>query len=283
MSSFEKLAALIHEKDNPTVMGLDPKIDYVPEFIRKKNAEHPAAALLEFNKGLIDAAADLVPAVKLQSAFYEVYGTAGALTLAKTAEYAKKAGLYVILDAKRGDIGSTAEAYAEAYLAESTPYNALTVNPYLGYDGVKPFIDQAVKSGKAIFVLVKTSNPSSADFQDLICTDNGETLYRHVARKLPEWDKTGVCGAVVGATYPAQLSEMRALLPDTFFLIPGYGAQGGRAEDIKRAYNSRRSGVVVNSSRGLMCAYVGKGDDENYKKFTRDAVLSMKVDLKIYS
>ncbi len=299
--SFEPLIEKIRAKNNPTVMGLDPVLDYIPEYIRDKAVKEygdtfkaAGEAIFEFNKGLIDAAAELVPAVKPQSAFYEMYGIEGLIALEKTIEYAKAAGLYVILDVKRNDIGSTAEAYAKAFIgktelfgsaAQATPVDCVTVNPYLGIDGVKPFIDIAAENDKSMFILVKTSNKSSGDFQDLEIGDT--TLYRNVAAKVEEWGAPYVsesgyspCGAVVGATYPKQLTELRAAMPHTFFLIPGYGAQGGAANDIVGAFDKNKSGAIVNSSRALMCAYKKAGDDgTNFKACTRDAVIAMRDDI----
>lgn len=299
--SFEILSEKIRAKNNPTVMGLDPVLDYIPQYIRDKAVSEygdtfkaAGEAIFEFNKGLIDAAAELVPAVKPQSAFYEMYGIEGLVALEKTIEYAKAAGLYVILDVKRNDIGSTAEAYAKAFIgqtqlfnssAKATPVDCVTVNPYLGIDGVKPFIDVAAENGKSMFILVKTSNKSSGDFQDLEI--DGTTLYRKVAAKVEEWGAPYIgesgyspCGAVVGATYPRQLTELRAAMPHTFFLIPGYGAQGGAANDIVGAFDSNKSGAIINSSRALMCAYKKAGDDgTNFKACTRDAVIAMRDDI----
>ncbi len=299
--SFEPLIEKIRAKNNPTVMGLDPVLDYIPQYIRDKAiAEYgdtfkaAGEAIFEFNKGLIDAAAELVPAVKPQSAFYEMYGIEGLIALERTIEYAKAAGLYIILDVKRNDIGSTAEAYAKAFIGETqlfnssakaTPVDCVTVNPYLGIDGVKPFIDIAAENDKSMFILVKTSNKSSGDFQDLEIGDG--TLYRKVAAKVEEWGAPYVsesgyspCGAVVGATYPKQLTELRAAMPHTFFLIPGYGAQGGAANDIVGAFDKNKSGAIINSSRALMCAYKKAGDDgTNFKACTRDAVIAMRDDI----
>lgn len=299
--SFEPLIEKIRQKNNPTVMGLDPVLDYIPQYIRDKAVAEfgdtfkaAGEAIFEFNKGLIDAAAELVPAVKPQSAFYEMYGIEGLIALEKTIEYAKSAGLYVILDVKRNDIGSTADAYAKAFIGETqlfnskakaTPVDCVTVNPYLGIDGVKPFIDTAAEHDKSMFILVKTSNKSSGDFQDLEIGDS--TLYRWVAAKVEEWGAPYIsesgyspCGAVVGATYPKQLTELRAAMPHTFFLIPGYGAQGGAANDIVGAFDKNKSGAIINSSRALMCAYKKAGDDgTNFKACTKDAVIAMRDDI----
>ena len=299
--SFEPLISRIIEKNNATVMGLDPILDYIPERIKKKAVDEygdsfkaAGEAIFEFNKALIDSVADLIPAVKPQSAFYEMYGIDGLIALEKTIAYAKEAGLYVILDVKRNDIGNTAGAYAKAFLGttklfghneSATPVDCVTVNPYLGIDGIEPFIKEAVGADKSMFILVKTSNKSSGDFQDLEL--GGKTLYRRVGEKVEEWGSTNIgesgysaCGAVVGATYPAQLSELRAALPHTFFLIPGYGAQGGAAKDIESAFDAKGLGAIVNSSRALMCAYQKAGDDgTNLAKHTRDAVILMRDDI----
>ena len=297
--SFDTLIEKIAEKHNPTVMGFDPVLDYIPEEMKKRAANEygntfkaAAEAILEFNKALIDSVADLIPAVKPQSAFYEMYGIEGLIALEKTIAYAKEAGLYVILDVKRNDIGSTAEAYAKAYLgttklfdgaeAEATPVDCVTVNPYLGIDGVEPFAKICAERDKAAFILVKTSNKSSGDFQDLDA--GGMPLFHRVAAKIDEWGAETITekgysalGAVVGATYPRQLAELRRLMPHTFFLIPGYGAQGGTAKDIVGAFDKTGSGAIVNSSRGLMCAYKKAGDNgDNLKKHTREAVIEMR-------
>ncbi len=298
---MDKLIEAIIAKDyNPTVAGLDPKLDYVPEFILKEclNEENPfegaAKALLEFNKTLIDNLYDIVPAVKPQSAYYEMYGVEGLKCLQKTMEYAKSKGMYVILDVKRGDIGATAEAYSHAYIGKTviggkeyrafTP-DGLTVNPYLGTDGLKPFVKDAEENDKSLFVLVKTSNPSSGELQDL--SAEGEHIYEKTAalvRTLGEGSigKYGYnrVGAVVGATYPAQIKELREKMPNTFFLVPGYGAQGGKAEDVALAFDSNRLGAIVNSSRGIMCAYK-KGDwkPEQFGEAARAEAIRMRDDI----
>lgn len=277
--SFSLLTELIRKKNNPSVMGLDPKLEYVPQHLHAGRSV--GEALYEFNRGLIDAAADLIPAVKPQSAFYEMYGLQGLEALDKTIRYAKSAGLYVILDAKRGDIGSTAEAYAEAcFGVYSSGADCVTVNPYLGSDGVLPFIKAAEKYNKAIFALVKTSNPSSGELQDLDCS--GTPVYMRAAALTAVWNASGRCGIVAGATYPAQLAELRNALPDSFFLVPGYGAQGGKAEDIAAAYDKNGGGVIVNSSRGLMCAYMGKSDGRDFADHTRAAVIAMRDELNAF-
>ncbi len=274
--SLDRMIEKIEQTQNPTVAGLDPKLDYVPEYIKAKcfdkygeTLKGAAKALLEFNKGLIDALYDIVPAVKPQAAYYEMYGTAGVKTLYKTQEYARSKGMYVITDGKRNDIGTTMEAYAAAHLGkvkvggeEYEPFlgDALTVNGYLGSDGIKPLIKVCAENDKGIFVLVKTSNPSSGELQDKLV--DGMPIYELMGKMCEEWGKelpgaygySGV-GAVVGATYPEQIKQLRAALPHTFFLIPGYGAQGATAKDISAAFDSNGLGGIVNSSRGIMCAY----------------------------
>lgn len=253
--SFDRLIDAIRQKQNPTVAGLDPKLEYIPDcLVQEAFEEHgetlegAAAAVLAYNRGLIDALADIVPAVKPQAAYYERFGWPGMRALAQTIEYARQKGMYVITDGKRNDIGSTMEAYAAAHLGRvkvgSREYrafsgDALTVNGYLGTDGIKPLLDICAKEDAGIFVLVKTSNPSSGELQDRLI--DGEPVYRQMGRMCEAWGEqlaaagvpsrygySGV-GAVVGATYPAQLEELRKALPHTFFLVPGYGAQGGGA------------------------------------------------------
>jgi len=262
-------------------MGLDPKLEYIPEKFRE--GKSVSESLFDFNRALIDATADLIPAIKPQSAYYELYGLEGLLALDKTIRYAKQAGIYVILDAKRGDIGSTASAYAEGHLGEGgAGADCITVNPYLGSDGIVPFIDAAKKYDKALFSLVKTSNPSSSEFQDRLI--DGKPLYRIVGEATEKWGEDNIgeygysrVGAVIGATHPEQLAELRAAMPHTFFLVPGYGAQGGTAADVAFAFRqSDKSGAIVNSSRALMCAYKGKGDDMNFAQFTRNACIEMR-------
>lgn len=274
--SFDRLIEKIAEKQNPTVAGLDPKLDYVPEYLREKafakygeTLKGAAKALWWFNKGLIDALWDIVPAVKPQAAYYEMYGYAGMKTLYKTQEYARSKGLFVITDAKRNDIGSTMEAYAAAHLGrirvgseEIEPFlsDALTVNGYLGSDCIKPVIKVCKEYDKGMFVLAKTSNPSSGELQDLKIGDR--TVYEVMGDMCEEWGKdiegkygySGV-GIVAGATYPEQLDILRKRLRHTFFLIPGYGAQGASAKDISAAFDGNGLGGIVNSSRGIMCAY----------------------------
>ena len=281
--SMDKLFKKIAEKQNPTVAGLDPKLSYIPDYIREesykkygKTLEGAADALLQFNKGLINALCDIVPAVKPQAAYYEMYGWQGVKALTETIAYAKEHGMFVITDGKRNDIGATMTAYAAAHLgttqvedvvAEPFGADALTVNGYLGTDGIQPLLEVCGKEDKGIFVLVKTSNPSSGELQDRPLAD-GNTVYRAMGAMCEGWGEklpgkygySGV-GAVVGATYPAQLEELRAAMPHTFFLVPGYGAQGGAANDVAPGFDKNGLGAIVNSSRGIMCAWQKEGVD----------------------
>ncbi len=299
---MDKLIEAIIAKDyNPTVAGLDPKLDYVPEYIVDeclKNAADPfegaAEALFQFNKTLIDSLCDIVPAVKPQSAYYEMYGVPGLICLQRTMDYAKSKGMYVILDVKRGDIGATAEAYSHAYIGKTAiggrelrafGPDSLTVNPYLGTDGLKPFVKDAEENDKTLFILVKTSNPSSGELQDLVI--DGEHIYEKTAALVrtlgePSVGKHGYSrvGAVVGATYPQQIKELRAKMPNTFFLVPGYGAQGGKAQDVALAFDKNRLGAIVNSSRGIMCAYKKGGwKPEQFGEAARAEAIRMRDDI----
>ncbi|MBQ7574142.1 MAG: orotidine-5'-phosphate decarboxylase [Clostridia bacterium] len=299
--SVDLLVEKIKEKSNPSVAGLDPKLEYVPEYIVKKcfneygkNLKGASEAILEFNKGLIDALYDVVPAIKPQSAFYEMYGIDGEMALHETIKYAKSKGLYIILDVKRNDIGSTAEAYSKAYLGqvdiggmEVSPFDVdcVTVNPYLGTDGIAPFVDDCIKYDKSIFALVKTSNPSSGELQDLISGD--KHIYEQVAECVNKWNGEtigksgyGAVGAVVGATYPEQAKVLRQIMKQSYFLVPGYGAQGGGAMGVKPCFNDDGLGAIVNSSRGIMCAYK-KGDwkEEEFAEAARCEALRMKDDI----
>ncbi len=303
--SFDRLIANIKEKQNPTVAGLDPKLDYIPDHIRSaafekygKNLEGAAAALLEFNKGLIDALCDIVPAVKPQAAYYEMYGWYGVRTLAETIAYAKEKGMFVITDAKRNDIGTTMEAYAKAHIGctdiegekvQAFSSDALTVNGYLGTDGIKPLLEICKNDDKGIFVLVKTSNPSSGELQDRVL-DDGMTVYRTMGTMCEKWGSDAMgdfgysaVGAVVGATYTEQLAELRKALPHTFFLVPGYGAQGGGAKDVAPAFDENGRGAVINSSRGIMCAWKKEGcDEKEYAQAARREALRMRDEIVSY-
>lgn len=302
MNAIDNLIRKIKETNNPTVMGLDPRYEMIPECVRNKydqTLEGACKAILEYNKALIDATYDVVPAVKPQVAFYEMFGIDGIKVFNETCKYAKEKGMVVIADAKRGDIGSTAQGYSNAFLGK-TPigeneieiFNVdfLTVNPYMGTDCVKPFVDDCKKYNKGLFVLVKTSNKSSGDVQDLVL-QNGKTIYETIAELVNVWGEDLVgengyssIGAVVGATYPKQLEELRNIMPKTYFLIPGYGAQGGKAEDIALGFDSNGLGGIVNASRSLMCAYKSdlwkdKFAEEDYANATRAEALRMRDEL----
>jgi len=297
--SFARLQEKIDALKNPTVVGLDPDLAHIPAEILEKyfkshgeTLEAASMAVMEFNCGLIDTLCDIVPAVKPQSAYYEALGPYGVMALHKTCEYAKSKGLYVILDGKRNDIGSTAAAYSTAYLGtikigekEYKPFDAdaLTVNAYLGSDGIKPFIETAVKYDKAVFALVKTSNPSAGELQDKKI--GNETLYITVGDLMEEIsrdtkDKYGyTCvGAVVGATYPEEAKILRERLKHTFFLVPGYGAQGGSAETAANAFDKNGKGAIVNSSRAIIAAW--KKTNGDYKAAARDEAEKMRDELR---
>jgi orotidine-5'-phosphate decarboxylase len=299
--SIDVLIDKIKEKSNPSVAGLDPKIEYVPSFLREraykeygKSLKGACEAIWQFNKGLIDALYDVVPAVKPQSAFYEMYGICGEEVLHRTIAYARERGLYVILDVKRNDIGSTAEAYSKAYLGkvevdgetfDACPVDSVTVNPYLGTDGILPFVEDCRAHHKTIFTLVKTSNPSSGELQDLVVGE--QTVYENVANLVNEWGKDtigrygyGAVGAVVGATYPQQAQTLRTLMPHSYFLVPGYGAQGGNAKDVAKSFHPGGLGAIVNSSRGIMCAYKkGDWEEEAFADAARAEAIRMKDEL----
>ena len=300
--AFDRLIDSIIRMQNPTVAGLDPKLDYVPASIKNacfekygKTLEGAAAALLAFNKAIIDEIYDIVPAIKPQAAYYEMYGWQGVKALAETIAYAQSKGMFVITDGKRNDIGTTMEAYATAHLGttdiagESVSAfgaDALTINGYLGTDGIKPLAQVCAAQDKGIFVLVKTSNPSSGELQDMKL-ENGVTVYEQMGRMCEGWgaDLMGkygysAVGAVVGATYPEQLAEMREKAPHTFFLVPGYGAQGGGAQDAKNAFDKNGLGAIINSSRGIMCAWKKQGlTEEDFAQAARTEALRMKEDI----
>ncbi len=276
-----RLNAAIQSKGTSVLVGLDPRLDQLPPDViasAKELYDDPiaqaAAAFEEFCVRLIDVVAPLVPAVKPQSAFFEEWGPDGCLALARVIRYARKQGLIVICDAKRGDIGTTAEAYARAYLAGADPLaapyqsDALTVNPYLGRDTLEPFVQLAKERGAGIYVLVKTSNPGSASFQNRV-TD-GKPLYRYVAQVVEELaletaeNGYGLVGAVVGATYPQELAELRAAMPHVPLLVPGYGSQGGAAADVAPAFQSNGLGALINNSRGINFAYKAKPFAEQF-------------------
>lgn len=300
---IRQLIEKIQKTKAPICVGLDPMLSYVPEHIQAaafeqygETLEGAAEAIWQFNKEIVDHTFDLIPAVKPQIAMYEQFGIEGLKVYKRTVDYCKEKGLVVIGDAKRGDIGSTSAAYAAGHIGSvqvgSKTYSAfdtdfLTVNPYLGTDGVKPFVDVCNSHDRGLFVLVKTSNPSSGEFQDRLI--DGRPLYEWVAEKVVEWGNASMdgdysnVGAVVGATYPEMSRILRNLMPHTYFLVPGYGAQGGTAEDLKHCFNKDGLGAVVNSSRGIIAAY----KQEKYKKFgtehfaeaSRQAVMDMVADI----
>lgn len=300
---INKLISNIQKTNAPIVVGLDPMLNYVPEHIQKKSfaeygetLEGAADAIWQFNKEIVDATYDLIPAVKPQIAMYEQFGIEGLKVYEKTVRYCQDKGLLVIGDAKRGDIGSTSAAYATAHLGKvkvgnsvCTAFNTefLTVNPYLGTDGVKPFVDVCKAEDKGLFVLVKTSNPSSGEFQDKLV--DGRPVYELVADKVVEWGADCMdgaysnVGAVVGATYPEMSAILRKLMPNTYFLVPGYGAQGGTAKDLKPCFNEDGLGAIVNSSRGIIAAYkqekYARFGAEHFAEASRQAVLDMVADI----
>lgn len=304
---IDKLIESIQEKNNPTVVGLDPKIEYVPAFIKEKsfkeygvNLKGATDSIIQFNKMIIDSIYDQVPAVKPQLAYYEMYGVDGIYAFDQTCRYAKSKGLIVIADGKRNDIGTTAEAYSNAFLGSTVidqeikqkafEVDALTVSPYLGEDGIKPFIENCINNEKGIFVLVKTSNKSSGQLQDLV-TQFGKSIYEVMAEYVNEWGKpvTGKygyssVGAVVGATYPNQAKLLRSIMKKAYILVPGYGAQGGTARDCANSFKKDRLGAIVNASRSVMCAYksdIWKNEysEERFAEASRAEVIRMKDDL----
>lgn len=297
---IDRLISQIIAKQAPIVVGLDPRLELIPKNIldeaRRKydhRAEAAAYGIFMFNVGIIDAIADLVPAVKPQIAFYELLGIHGIRCYNRTCEYAKQKGLIVIADAKRGDIGSTSKAYADAYLGKSyvlsDGYEAfysdfLTVNPYLGTDGLDPFVEVADKNDKGIFALVKTSNQSAAQIQDLMVGDQtvyqkvGQIIEDYASSRVGEYGYAGI-GAVVGATYPEQAAKLREEMPSTFFLVPGYGAQGAAGDDITTSFDKHGLGAIVNSSRGITYAYKKEQYDDDFREAARQAVLAMKADI----
>ena len=299
--SFDSLQEKIIQKKNPTVAGLDPRPEQIPPHILKEaygrygeTLEGAAQAVWQFNQGLMDALCDVVPAVKPQAAYYERLGWHGMAVLERTIAYAKEKGLFVIADIKRGDIGSTAQAYADAWLGETqvggaalTAFGAdcVTLNGYMGSDTVGPFVETCKKYDKCLFLLAKTSNPGSGELQNLTAGDKlVYQLLGDMAEKLGEGTQGkygyGLAGAVTGATWPEELRELRARLPHTFFLVPGYGAQGGTAADVKYAFNEKGHGAIVNSSRGIMCAWKKTGNNGlDFAQAARDAAIAMKEDI----
>lgn len=270
MHFTDRLIDAIREKGTPAVVGLDPRVEQIPESLKTgltdggDRAEAAAQVILDFNRRVIDVVHSLVPAVKPQIAFYELYGPHGLRAYWETVAYAQSKGLLVIGDVKRSDIGSTAEAYAKAHLGGAAvglpAADAVTINPYLGWDGIKPFVDACQSGGQGLFILVRTSNPSAKEIQDLRC--EGVELFVKVAELVKGWGDSlrgnrgySCVGAVVGATYPQEAERLRQLMPHTYFLVPGYGAQGGTAADVAKCFNADGLGAVVNSSRGITFAH----------------------------
>ena len=302
---INKLVKKIQETNAPIVVGLDPMMKFIPKHITDKafaeygeTLEGAAEAIWQYNKGIVDAIYDLVPAVKPQVAMYEQFGIPGLMAFKKTVDYCKEKGLVVIGDIKRGDIGSTSEAYAVGHLGKvqvgSKSYygfdeDFVTVNPYLGSDGVTPFTKVCKEERKGIFVLVKTSNPSSGEFQDRLI--DGRPLYEWMGEKVAQWGadcmpETGsysYVGAVVGATYPEQGKILRKLMPNTFILVPGYGAQGGKGADLVHFFNEDGLGAIINSSRGIIAAHqqekYAKYGEAAYADASRAAVIDMREDI----
>ena len=302
---INKLINKIQKTKAPIVVGLDPMLSYVPEHIQKKafaeygeTLEGAAEAIWQFNKEIVDKTYDLIPAVKPQIAMYEQFGIEGLKAYKKTVDYCKSKDLVVIGDIKRGDIGSTSAAYAVGHLGKvqvgSKTYAGFdedfaTVNPYLGSDGVKPFIDVCKQENKGLFILVKTSNPSSGEFQDQKI--DGKPLYELVGEKVAQWGEEHMgesgysyVGAVVGATYPEQGEILRKVMPKSFILVPGYGAQGGKGKDLVHFFNEDGLGAIVNSSRGIIAAYkqeaYAKFGAENFGDASRAAVEAMVADIQ---
>lgn len=303
---IQRLMERMDETKAPVVVGLDPTLAIIPQSIQEKYYEHvgesmeaAGEAILAFNKKLVDAVYDLIPAVKPQIAMYEAFGIPGLVAYKHTIDYCHDKGLLVIGDAKRGDIGSTSTAYANAHIGKvevgSNSYHVfdedfVTVNPYLGSDGVRPFIDVCNKEDRGIFVLVKTSNPSSGEFQDQLVGEDKRPLYELVAEKVAEWGEESMdgdysnVGAVVGATYPEMAEVIRDMIPKACILVPGYGAQGASGKDLRAFFNKDGRGAIVNSSRGIIAAYKNekyrKFGEENFADASRQAVLDMIEDIQ---
>lgn len=300
---INKLIEKIEQNRAPIVVGLDPMLSYIPEEVKNRAYQEKgetlagaAEAIWQFNKAIVDATFDLIPAVKPQIAMYEQFGIEGLIAFKRTVDYCKEKGLVVIGDIKRGDIGSTSAAYAAGHLGRTAvggnsfygfDEDFATVNPYLGSDGIIPFIDVCREESKGLFILVKTSNPSSGEFQDQLI--NGRPLYELVGEKVAEWGELHMgssysyIGAVVGATYPEMGKVLRKLMPKTYILVPGYGAQGGKAEDLVHYFNKDGLGAIVNSSRGIIAAYkqtaYEKFGQAAYADAARQAVIDMREDI----
>ena len=290
----DKLIEKIIDLENPTCVGLDTLFDYLPDDMKAgvNSFEGVAERVFDFNKKLIDTLYDIVPSVKVQIAYYEMYGVAGMKAYEETLKYAAEKDLVVIADAKRNDIGSTAACYAKTFLGETDvnglqkqafPSDYVTVNGYLGTDGIQPFVDECESKDKGIFVLVKTSNPSGAEIQNQVL-ENGVPMYEYMGGLVEKWGESTIgkygysaVGAVVGATHPTEAARLRKVLPHTFFLIPGYGAQGGNAEMLKSCFGANGLGGVVNNSRGILCAYKKLGG--TFYEAARAATIAMQKDL----
>ncbi len=302
---IDKLISKIKQTSNPTVVGLDPRLEYIPNFIKDEayklygyTPKAASVAIFQFNKFIIDEICDLIPAVKPQIAMYEQFGAEGIDCYIRTIKYAKAKDLIVIGDIKRGDIASTAQAYSDGHIGmvsigrsmhEIYSEDMITINPYLGFDSVEPYLEDCKNYERGMFVLVKTSNPNSGEIQDLVA--DGEKIYERVAKLVSKWGKGLIgnngysdIGAVVGATYPEQARVLRKLMPETFFLVPGYGAQGAKGKDLANFFNSDGLGAIVNNSRGIIAAHQTEKNRNKYKeqdfaKAAREAVLEMKEDL----
>lgn len=300
---INKLIANIQKTNAPIVVGLDPMLNYIPKHVQEKafkeygeTLEGAAEAIWQFNKEIVDHTYDLIPAVKPQIAMYEQFGIPGLMAYKKTVDYCKEKGLVVIGDIKRGDIGSTSAAYATGHVGKvqvgSKKYagfdvDFVTLNPYMGSDSINPFIDACKEEKRGMFVLVKTSNPSSGEFQDQLV--NGRPLYELVGEKVAEWgegfmgDSYSYVGAVVGATYPEMGKILRKIMPKAYILVPGYGAQGGQGKDLVHFFNEDGLGAIVNSSRGIIAAYkqekYAKFGEENFAEASRAAVEDMVADI----
>lgn len=304
---INKLVSKIKATNAPIVVGLDPTLKFVPRHIQQKafaeygeTLEGAAEAVWQYNKEIVDHIYDLIPAVKPQIAMYEQFGIPGLMAFQKTVDYCKEKGLVVIADIKRGDIGSTSEAYAVGHLGKVTvgsktcygfDEDFATVNPYLGSDGIKPFIKACKEENKGLFILVKTSNPSSGEFQDRLLSDgDNRHLYEIVGEQVAKWgeehmgDSYSYIGAVVGATYPEEGKLLRAIMPKSYILVPGYGAQGGKGKDLVHFFNEDGLGAIINSSRGIIAAYqqekYASYGEEGFAEASRAAVEDMKEDIQ---
>ena len=306
---IDRLINRITELSAPIVVGLDPRLDQIPAHLKEASfSQHGrtpyavAEIFTQFNRAIIDQIYDIVPAVKPQIAMYEQFGAVGIQAYLETVAYAKSKGLIVIGDIKRGDIASTAEAYSNMHIGrvnidgesvEISQADFITINPYMGYDSVEPYLSDCKQYDKGLFILVKTSNKGSADIQDATMEIDGieYPIYEHVGELVSKWGKDfiGECGyssigAVVGATHPRELKTLRKIMPHTFFLVPGYGTQGGSGKDLKRLW-AKNYGAIVNNSRGITAAYQMekyKCDEKDFAKASRQAVLDMKADLEAY-